>query len=148
MLTHAGTGKSVVVCRIRRILTGLNRQYLCRMLTGGCHPFRCSPACRRSIGYCVNGIAAPVALLDAIRCEVRVTGMRAMASWVAATRQGARGLVALSAGTPGSGLHRTLHQFALQRSAMHLQCARRGGNIAVVLAQHTLDMFPFQPADR
>ncbi len=80
MLTQAGSGKSVVVCRMRRILTGPSCQYLCCTLTGGCHPFRRSPASRRSIGYCVKGIAAPVGLLDAIRCEGRVTGMRTMAS--------------------------------------------------------------------
>jgi len=42
-------------------------------------------------------------------------------------------------------LRRVLVELALQRAAVHFQRARGGRDVAVVLVQHFLDVFPFEP---
>ena len=42
----------------------------------------------------------------------------------------------------------TADAFALQGASVHIERARRRGDIALVVCQHALDMLPFEPSDR
>src|SRR5690606_32895468 len=51
-------------------------------------------------------------------------------------------------GEAPSAAHGSLLQLALQRAAVHAQRPRRGGNVALVLGQHALDVLPLQAVHR